>query len=82
MGNKAGELAAEFAQSGGFHVTKLNVNEEETGKTMIITHNKNSYEAGYLASIFDCDIFGKLISDDNLQMILIVGKDFASKYFK
>src|SRR4030042_580966 len=81
LSSKAGELAAEFAQSGGFHVTKLNVSEEETGKTMIITHNKNSYEAGYLASIFDCDIFGKLISDDNLQMTLIVGKDFASKYF-
>jgi len=75
------QLAADFASSAGFSVTQAEQSPQISEKTQIVAYDKNSYNASYLASIFDCDI----VSESNGQgadLTVVIGRDFASNYFE
>lgn len=75
------KLAADFASSAGYSVTQTEQSSQISEKTRIIAKDKDSYNASYLASIFDCDI----VSEQNGQgadLTVVVGRDFASNYFE
>ena len=75
------QLAADFASSAGFSVIEAEESSQISEKTQIVAKDKNSYNASYLASIFDCDI----VSEQNGQgadIIVVIGRDFASNYFE
>ena len=75
------QLAADFASSAGFSVTQAEQSPQISEKTQIVAYDKNSYNASYLASIFDCDI----VSEQNGQgadITVVIGRDFASNYFE
>ena len=75
------QLAADFASSAGFSVIEAEESSQISEKTQIVAKDKNSYNASYLASIFDCDI----VSEQNGQgadITVVIGRDFASNYFE
>ena len=75
------QLAADFASSAGFSVIEAEESSQISEKTQIVAKDKNSYNASYLATIFDCDI----VSEQNGQgadITVVIGRDFASNYFE
>ena len=79
---EAGKLAADFASSAGFNVTRVEQSSAISEATRIIAKDKNSYNASYLASIFDCDIVFQPDEAEQSDLIVIIGRDFASNYFE
>lgn len=85
----AGELAAEFATSVGLNVVKVETTSGSEDKTRIVTDNREDFAAGYLANIFNCDIVGSPfgVSGESIEagsdeIVVIIGRDFASEYFR
>lgn len=76
------QLAADFAASSGFNVTGVEQSSELSEVTRIITRDKNSYSVSYLASIFDCDIVFQPDEAGESDIIVVIGRDFASNYFE
>lgn len=76
------QLAADFAASSGFNVTAVEQSSELSEVTRIITRDKNSYSVSYLASIFDCDIVFQPDEAGESDIIVVIGRDFASNYFE
>ena len=75
------QLAADFASSAGFSVIEAEETSQISEKTQIVAKDRNSYNASYFASIFDCDI----VSEQNGQgadITVVIGRDFASNYFE
>ena len=76
------QLAADFAASLGFNVTAVEQSSELSEVTRIIAKDKNSYSVSYLASIFDCDIVFQPDGAGKSEIIVVIGRDFASNYFE
>jgi len=82
-GNAASaELAVDFVRSLGLEIVNFESSEEKLEETRILTSSKNSYPALYLASLFECDIFGSTTEGEIEQIKIILGKDFADRYFR
>ena len=77
----AARLAADFAASVGAEVVKVESQDVQTEKTIVLASDKNSYSARYLANLFDCDI-NSLQNLDDGQIEIRIGRDFATKYFQ
>jgi hypothetical protein len=77
----ASSLASDFMTSVGFDISKTEVGENIADKTKILAKKENSYPAGYLARIFNCDIVGSQNAGEDTA-IVILGRDFADKYFQ
>jgi len=78
----AGRLASLFVASVGGKVIDVSEGDSRQDKTQIVAADKNSYTASYLAKIFDCDITEAKNFKDEGEIMVIIGSDFASKYFK
>lgn len=81
-----GTLASDIATLSGFDVFSVEGRDDPVGETIILAKDKNDYSALYLAKIFNCDINAWPSSaedgnDDSKSIMLIVGQDFAEKYF-
>lgn len=81
-GNRyATTVASDFIQAVGGNV----VGEKEGGtrdNSQIITRNKGAYIPSYLAKMFGCDITEAQNSGSDNGITVVLGRDFASKYFK
>lgn len=76
----AGYLAADFAQAIGASVISAETADQVSENTLIIT-GSGGYTPDYLAKIFKCDI--KVASEnDNREITVIIGRDFAVRYFE
>ncbi|MCR4324368.1 MAG: hypothetical protein NUV69_01635 [Candidatus Curtissbacteria bacterium] len=75
----SGQLAADFVNSVGGRVESVLQASVPVLHTIIIADDKNSYEAEYLAKIFDCDITS-LKNAPQGEIKVVVGEDFAQKY--
>ena len=74
-----GQLAADFAAGVGVNIVKIETAPNFVDKSFIQTSLKNKYTVRYLANIFKCDIKSSSSSDEEVS--LVIGNDFASKYF-
>ncbi len=79
---QAANLAASFASSVGANVVETSASDYDSSKTQVIAHDKKSYTAVYLAKIFNCDINGAQNLDNDSEITVIVGSDFATIYFE
>ncbi|KKR87011.1 MAG: hypothetical protein UU34_C0008G0035 [Candidatus Curtissbacteria bacterium GW2011_GWA1_41_11] len=75
-------LAAMFVKSVGGNVIEVSDSEQEQEKTQIVVESKDSYSARYLANIFDCDITEAKNLQESGEIMIIIGLDFASRYFE
>ena len=75
-----GQLAADFAAGVGVNIVKIETAPNFVDKSFIQTSLKNKYTVRYLANIFKCDI--KNSSESGEEVSLVIGSDFASRYFK
>ena len=78
----AGDLAADFAASFGFQVTNLEQSTDLSQQTKIIADDKGSYNVSYLAQIFDCDIVTGQNEAKDGKITVVIGRDFALRYFE
>lgn len=74
-------LASNFIISVGFDNTGVEMREDEVDKTTILAKKESSYPVHYLAKIFNCDIVASQNVQDNTA-IVVLGRDFAEKYFQ
>lgn len=77
----ASRLANSFITSIGGRVVSI------TGDSNLVIRctlkvNRSSYTASYLAKIFDCDIKDASQDADSGQITLVLGKEFAKRYFE
>ena len=79
---KVANLAASFIKSVGGNVIEVTKSDIEYQKTQIVTSDKDSYTANYLAKIFSCDINGAQNVDRDDDIIIMIGSDFAQFYFE
>lgn len=79
---KAAKLAASFVESVGGNVVEVSTSDFEFNLTQIIAKDKKFYTAGYLAKIFNCDINGAQNLDNDDEITVILGSDFARFYFE
>lgn len=77
----AGSLAADMAQAAGVKVVGVQTSSYLVERCQISAADKSSYTAFYLAKIFKCDIKSAPTEADTGEIMLIVGNDFADKYF-
>lgn len=76
----AGYLAADFVQAIGANVISAETADQVSENTLIIT-DSGGYTPDYLAKIFKCDI--KVVSEnDGREITVIIGRDFAVRYFE
>ena len=75
-------MAASFIKSVGGNVIEVTKSDIEYQKTQIVTSDKDSYTANYLAKIFSCDINGAQNVDRDDDIIIMIGSDFAQFYFE
>lgn len=77
-------LAADFASSMGYKLEELDSSVSYINDCQVVTHKKDSYSAKYLAEIFNCDNISQPDEGDlsTTRIKLILGKEFASKYFE
>lgn len=74
-------LALDFVESFGLEVVSV----EESSLTyasQIIARDKDSNIAKYLAKIFDCDIKAMPDESQTHDILVILGQDFATRYFE
>lgn len=76
--NSSAGLAVDLASSVGFDVADISVSEAKNAKTVVFSADRNSYEAKLLAMMFDCDILGI----EKERILVVLGQDFAAKYFE
>ncbi len=86
MVNASGEfavsrLANSFITSLGGRVTSITGDSNLIQKCILMTDRK-SYTANNLAKIFDCDIKDASQSADSGQITIILGNEFARRYFE
>ncbi|MBI2594100.1 LytR C-terminal domain-containing protein [Candidatus Curtissbacteria bacterium] len=91
---QSGNLAAEFASVVGFNVVAVGSVGDFQQETKIFSKNQKSYQARYLANIFDCDIVGPRRSPqvngeasgsgevNDEKILVVIGRDFALRYFQ
>ena len=80
----AGKLASDFVTSVGGNVQRVEGFDERVVKTYVQTNSKNSYTAGYLAKIFNCDINDGLESPKagkDKQITIVIGQDFSDRFW-
>ena len=80
--SSVGLLAADFINTVGFHVNDSKYVDEVEDQTKIFVSGKKSYAARSLAKIFDCDIFSRQNEAGDEQITLIIGRDFAKRYYQ
>ncbi|OGD87246.1 hypothetical protein A2164_04330 [Candidatus Curtissbacteria bacterium RBG_13_35_7] len=80
--NSAGLLAASFIRSIGGNVIEIRNLQNGSDRTKVTVRNKNSYTAGYLANIFDCDINEAENLENEGEITLSIGSEFVKKYFE
>lgn len=80
----AASLASDFIQSVGGNVVSEKEGDSTSDKSQVISSNKGLYTTSYLAKMFGCDIKEAQNngSDGDNSITLVLGRDFASKYFK
>ncbi len=78
---EAAKLAANFVESTGGNVVDVDRSNSQT-VSQVIALSKNSYTARYLANIFDCDINEAESGENKGEITVILGVDFAKKYFE
>ena len=71
-------LAAAMVSSIGFDIAELSEAGSLSEKTVILSSKRNSYEVELLARIFNCDI----LSSQTEDIVIVLGRDFASLYFR
>lgn len=74
----AGDLAGDLISSVGFDVSDITGAKNTNARTIVLSSDKNSYGAKLLARMFDCDILGA----QREGIAVVVGQDFALRYFK
>jgi len=74
-------LASDFATSVGFDISKVEISENISDKTNIVTKKADLYPVRYLARVFNCDIVGSQNVPENTA-IIVLGRDFAANYFQ
>lgn len=79
---EAVQLASDFVKSIGGNVVKTSQLESSQDVNAILTDNKNSYTARYLANIFDCGITETKTELDFGEITIILGDNFAKNYFE
>lgn len=76
----AGGLAANFITVVGARVGSVIGDQNVTTRCALLIA-KDSYTASYLAKMFDCDIKDAAQNQEEGQMTLTLGSEFAEKYF-
>lgn len=79
---KSLELASAFVANVGGSISAVEISESVSTTTKILSSNKNSYTAKYLANIFNCDINEAKTSVKQDEIILILGEDFTARYYE
>ena len=74
-------LASDFVTSVGFDISKVEISEDLSDKTKIITKKADLYPVRYLERVFNCDIVGSQNIAENTA-IVVLGRDFAANYFR
>lgn len=77
-------LAADFASSLGYKVDELSSDETEAHDCLVVANQKGSYSAKYLAEVFGCDNISQPTEGGlpTTAVKLVIGKEFANKYFE
>ena len=87
-------VASDFVQAVGGNVVSEKQGDKTSENSQIITANRSAYTPSYLAKMFGCDI-RELVSseleitqaqnngsDSDNGITIVLGRDFANKYFK
>lgn len=77
--NGLGFLASDIATIAGFDVASVEGAENILPETQITLESKST-EAGYLAKLFNCDIFWRQNDGDHPKIGLVIGQDFAKTF--
>lgn len=78
----AGDLAAQFVTSVGLNVVEVNPPSGVVYDTKIVAQDQKDYVVRYLAKIFKCDIVGASKEANSDEIKIVLGRDFASRYFQ
>ncbi len=80
----AGYLAADFIASTGGNVVDIELVTQDTGTSTILTNDKNSYTASYLAKVFKCDIKSPVPTEaaNSGEIVVVIGRDFIQRFFE
>lgn len=76
------DLAISFSSGAGYNVGRIENAESDLAETVIQASDPGSYEAKYLARIFDCDKISALKGDQGNILNVIIGRNFSRKYFE
>ncbi len=80
----AATVASDFVKAVGGNVVSEKKGDKTSDKSQIITEKKSAYTPSYLAKMFGCDITeaqNNGSGGDN-GITIVLGRDFANKYFK
>jgi hypothetical protein len=80
----AATVAADFIQAVGGNVVGEREGDETSENSQVITAKRSVYTPSYLAKMFGCDITEAQNngSDGDNGITVVLGRDFANKYFK
>lgn len=79
---ESARLATLFIKASGGNVNEVLESSGEEENTRIISEDRNSYTAVYLANIFDCDITEAKNLENSDEIVVNLGTDFTQKYFE
>lgn len=74
---QASKIANSFVKSVGMNVVDVKNEESLVGKTQIYSDQKGSATVRYLEKIFNCDINDQRESSQNVEIVIVLGQDFA-----
>lgn len=78
----AGELARDFVDSIGFEIASFETSSEIAQETKIESTHKNE-ATNYLKNVFEGELIdGPKLPDDSGKITIVVGRDFALRYFQ
>lgn len=79
---EAAKLAANFLKSVGVNVVKVEDSDSIVAQTAVISTDRNSYTTRYLAKMFNCDTVDAQNLEKERKITLVLGQDFAERWYR